>query len=50
MIFTHGLATIGSRPDPYRESLGCAGEDMTLWPDSPIIKILAKNVCYSGRI
>lgn len=50
MIFTHGLATIGSRPEPYRESLGCAGEDMTLWPDSPIIKILAKNVCYSGRI
>ena len=36
IIFTYGLVTTESRPEPHWESLGCAGEDFTQRPDSLI--------------
>ena len=36
-IFTHGLATTESRPEPHWESLECAGEGFAQWSDSSII-------------
>lgn len=40
VIFTHGLATTGFRPQPHWKYLGCTGEDFIKWSDSPTINTI----------